>query len=273
MKHTNYYPLIILGFASCATPRAYIMSPMDITTHSYQTLPSTADSQKAATYASIALNAGGSNEKLRDNVLGMRAAISRSYRFGNFQAYYGGGLNLGNYRLSDEYYYSNRYYSNNNNDTVYHYPGANRFYGAYGFNGGINLVIPFGNGRGEWRALGVETSYQKEFGDYVRFRKQIPDSVVDILASYGQIFTLGGSTEIVGISRHGTEIGYKVAVGGVFYPRGSYLGPNSNVTPYYMSHTVHVTKRKVTGFFQFNFGTHAANCQFGVNYNLSKRKD
>jgi hypothetical protein len=273
MKYTNYCCLlIVLAFGSCATPRAYIMSPMDINTHSYQTLPSTADSQKAATYASIVLNAGGSNESLRDDVLGVRAALSRSYRFGHFQAYYGGGLNLGNYHLADEYYYSNRYYSGTN-DTAYHYARSNKFYGVYGFNGGINLVIPFGNGRGEWRAIGFETSYQKEFGDYVRFRKQLPDSLTDILAGYGQIFTLGGSTEIVGISRHGTEIGYKVSLGTVLYPHGSYLGANNDFSPYYMSHTLHVTKHKVTGFFQFNLGAHAVNCQLGVNYNLSKRKD
>jgi hypothetical protein len=247
------------------------MSPMDINTNPYQSIPTTADSQKAATYVSLAFNGGGSNQSLKDGVIGVRAALSRSYRFGHFQAYYGGGISLGNYGLEDAYHYSNSYYSPNN-DTTFHYKGANYFFGMYGLSGGINLVIPFANGRGEWRAVGFETSYHKEFGDYVHYRKQLPDSVTDILASYAQIFKFGVSTEMVGISRHGTEIGYKVALGTVQMPGGSYEGISSDFRPYYMSHSLHVTKQQVTGFIQFNIGAHAASFQFGVNYNLSKRK-
>ena len=152
MKPCNLcYLLILLSVSSCVTPRAYIMSPIDINTNPYQSIPTTADSQKSATYASLAFNGGGSNQTLKDAVIGVRTSLSRSYRFGHFQAYYGGGLSLGNYDLKDTYHYNNYYYSNSNNDTTFHYKGANYFFGVYGFSGGINLVIPFGNGRGEWR--------------------------------------------------------------------------------------------------------------------------
>ena len=206
------YPLMILSAGSCITPRAYIMSPMDINSNPYHTLPMTTDSQKSATYANVAFNGGGSNQNMRDAVLAVHADIHRGYQFGHFQAYYGGGFSLGNYSMSESYHFSNYYYSNYGmNDTTYHYTVSNKSFGIYGLCGGMNLVIPFGNGRGEWRVIGFETSFQKEFGNYLQFRKQLPDSVADILATYGQEFTLGGTTELVGISRHGTEIGYKVS--------------------------------------------------------------
>lgn len=273
MKNTRLcYLFLCLAVGSCITPRSYIMSPMDINSSPYQSLPSTVDSQKAATYASFAFNGGGSNQTLRDGVFGIRAGISRSYQFGSFQAYYGGGINLGNYSMADGYAYRDYRPLNGMNDTSYHYLSSNKFFGSYRVGGGMNLVIPFGNGRGEWRIIGFETSYQREFGDYVRYRKQLPDSVADLVASYNQIFTLGGTTELVGISRHGTEIGYKVAVGAVLFPAGTYRGEDKGFKPYYMSHALHLTKRKVTGFVQFNIGAHAASFQFGMNYNLSRKK-
>ncbi|MDP4129760.1 MAG: hypothetical protein Q8918_16290 [Bacteroidota bacterium] len=270
MKPTNLcYLLILLSFGSCISPRSYYMSPMDINSLPYHTLPNTTDSQRAATYASLSIHAGGSNQTVKDGVSGMRGDIHRAYRFGNFQAYYGGGISLGNYHLHESDHTAYNY--STMSDTTYHFPTSDKFFGSYGFGGGINLVIPFAGGRGEWRVIGFETSFQKEFGDYVKFRKQLRDSAYDILATYGQIFTVGGTTELVGISRHGTEIGYKVALGSVLFPKGSYLGPESDFHPYYMSHTLHVTKRKVTGFMQFNIGAHALSLQFGVNYNLSKK--
>lgn len=272
MKSTSYCLLLLLCSSSCITPRAYLMSPMDINSNSYHSLPTTADSNKSATYASVTLNMGGSNQECRDVVLGGRGDIHRGYQFGHFQAYYGGGLSLGNYSLSDSYHYSNYYYSNYGlNDTTYHFIASNKFFGSYGLYGGINLVIPFGNGRGEWRVIGFETSFNKEFGSYLQFRKSLPDSAADIVATYDHMFTLGGTSEIVGISRHGTEIGYKWALGSVLFPNGNYHGDETNSRPNYFSQTLHVTKQKVTGFMQLNIGTHAASVQFGVNYNLSKK--
>ena len=264
------YLLFLLSALSCSTPRAYFMSPMDINANTYHTMPMATDSQKAATYANLTFNTGGSNQHLQDVVLGGRMDIHRAYQFGHFQAYYGGGLALGNYHVQDVYHFSNDYY-NGANDTVYHYRAADRFYGIYGINGGINLVIPFANGKGEWRAIGLETSCQKEFGDYIQYRKGVPDTAYDILATYNHAFMLGGMTEIVGRTRHGTEFGYKIAVGTVLFPKGNYLGRESYTRPAYFYNTLHVTKKKVTGFLQVNIGVYSASFQFGVNYNLSKK--
>jgi hypothetical protein len=229
-----------------------------------------ADSQKSASYADLVFNTGGSNQELEDIVLGGRLDLHRAHQFGKFQAYYGAGLSLGNYQVADAYHFSNTY-SGTGNDTAYHFRKADKFYGICGLNGGINLVIPFGNGRGEWRAIGLETSFQKEFGDYLRYRKGIPDSVVDVLATYDRMFTLGGMTEIVGKTRHGTEFGFKMAWGGILFPRGNYRGDESHDRPFYFYNTLHITKKRVTGFLQVNIGDHAASFMFGVNYRISKK--
>ncbi len=271
MKTKTYcYLLLILSGSSCITPRSYFMSPMDINSNPYHTLPMALDSRKSATYANLALHAGGSNENLRDVVLGGRLSIHRGYQFGNMQAYYGGGLSVGNYHVQDTYLFRNYLYGGMN-DTTYHLLSSNKFFGTYGFNGGMNFVIPFGNGRGEWRVIGFESSFQKEFGDYLPYRKHLPDSAANVLESYDHVFTIGGTTEIVAKTSKGIEIGYKLSLGSVFAPSGYYLRDQSDPHPYYFSHTVHITQKKVTGFMQFNFGLHAASFQFGVNYNLSKR--
>jgi hypothetical protein len=244
------------------------MSPLDINSHPYPTMPMTDDTMRSATYAGFALNTGGANENQRDVVVGGSFHIHEAHRFGNFQAYYGAGLNLGNYHISQ------LAYDTRNIDTTigYHYPQSDRFYGGFGLNGGINLVIPFGNGRGEWRVFGVETSFQQEFGQFLHYRKSFPDSTADVLATYDHQFTLGGMTEFVGRTSHGTEIGYKVAGGAVLFPNGHYSGYDSYKRPYYFSNTLHVTKRRTTGFLQFNVGLYAASFQFGINYKLTRGK-
>jgi hypothetical protein len=156
------------------------------------------------------------------------------------------------------------------NDTL-HIPEANRSFGTYGLSGGMNLVIPFANGKGEWRAIGFESAYQKEFGNYLQYRKRLPDSLINTLATYGHMFSLGGTTEIIGITRHGTEFGYKIALGTILFSKGNYLGYETGSPPFYFSQSIHLTKKRVTGFMQLNVGVHAVSFQFGVNYNLSKR--
>jgi hypothetical protein len=247
-----------------------MMSPLDINTNPYHTLPMAADSAKSAVYASLSFNTGGSNQQLKDDVVGGRAELHRAHQFGNFQAFYGAGLSLGNYHVADVYHLRDAYY-NSLNDTVYHYENANKLYGSYGLYGGINIVIPFGNGRGEWRMIGLETSFQKEFGEYVQYRKNLPDSAYNVLAAYDRIFSIGGMTEIVGKTRNGTEVGYKLAIGSILFPGGDYRGDARYDHPFYVSNTLHVTKQKVTGFLQLNAGVHAASFQFGVNYNLGRR--
>jgi hypothetical protein len=228
-----------------------------------------ADSVKGATYVNGSFMAGNSNYRSRDNLFAFFGSIHRSNNFGPFQAYYGLGITLGSYSVGQYDVYTNSTpYPPYNRDTI-NIPQGNHFFGAYGFNGGMSYVISFGK-HFEWRVIGFETSIQKEFGNYLGFRRALKDSVINILATDDMTKTLGGFTELVWKRRSGTEFGYKMAFGGSFVSPDSYRGDSSISAPTYFSNTLHITKRRVTGFLQFNIGNHTGTFHTGVNVRLGR---
>jgi hypothetical protein len=250
-------------------PHSYYLSLLDLNSHYYHTIPMVADSKKSAVYISGAYTKGGSNYNLRDDLFGFHGNIHRSQDLGHFQTYYGLGLILGSYMVSpyDSYFSSPPDYRN---DTVFRIGASNHFWGSLGFNGGINLVVPFRSG--EWRIIGLETSLQYEFGDYLNFRKSLKDSAVDILATNHGTKTLGISTEFLRRSKKGVEFGYKLSFGASFVSGATYQGDSSRNTPVYFSNTFHLTRERVTGFVQFNIGTHCDSFQMGLNFRRGKNK-
>lgn len=269
-KFTLLYLLPVFCFVEgCIESRSYYLSPYDINANPYHNLPLKSDSFKAATYASAVFTGGSANDRWRDGVLAFQASLHRGHQFGNFQAYYGAGFSLGSYHVARydgyDYYYQRP-------DSLIHIPRTNQFFGSYGFNGGMNLVKSFANNRGEWRIIGFETSVQNEFGDYQRFRKGLPDSAINIIAKYSLTATLGVTTEFIRKTRHGTSIGYKIALGGSLISKKKYVGDESNMDPFYFSHTLHVTKGRWTGFGQLNFGLYTGSFQCGINYKLGGKK-
>jgi hypothetical protein len=268
MKNNIYLTLSILLFlfSSCVT-NSYFTSPTNGNSVPYHTIPLKADSTKGATYASGLFTAGGANSGWRDGLYSFQGRIYRGENFGSFQAYYGANISIGNYHVSNYTLYEHPY------DTGrFQIPTSNQYYGTYGFNGGINTVIPFPKGRGEWRAIGIETSVIKEFGNYYNFRKALVDSSADVIFRNNITGTLGISTDIIGRSRGGTEFGYKAAVGFMLNPISDYThvyNPGDVNPILYASHTLHLTKQNVTGFLQFNISTyHAGSIQFGFSYKL-----
>jgi hypothetical protein len=239
----------------------------------YHAIPLKSDSAKGATYISGVFTGGGANSDWRDAVYAFQGSIHRSNNFGNFQAYYGANLSLGCYHVKEysryDYYYPN--------DSLYNnVPASYNYFGMYGFNGGINTVIPFSNGGGEWRAIGIEASLQKEFGNYYNFRKNLPDSSADIIFRKNVTGTVGICTDIVTKSRRGIEFGYKAAFGFMLNPQSDYVHVyNANeLSPVtYFSQTLHLTRDNITGFIQLNFSNnYAGNMQFGINYMLGRNK-
>ena len=208
---------------------------------------------------------GGANYQYRDDLYAFHLGIHRSHNLGHFQAYYGVGLTLGSYEVQqyDGYFSSPPRYIR---DTVVRIPASKDFFGAYGFNGGLNYVIS--NERSEWRVLGLETSIQNEFGRYLNFRKSIRDSAIDILATDNWTRTLGIATDFVVKRRRGTEVGYKIAIGESFVSSDSYQGDSSHSKPFYFSNTFHLKKGNVISFIQLNFGNKTASFQMGVNVRL-----
>jgi hypothetical protein len=268
-KIPSWLLLVLVCFASsCAFQHSYFLSPLDINSHPYQNIPPHRDSTKSAFYAAMSFGEGISNYMSRDHLFLFNGNIHRGQNFGHFQAYYGAGLSLGNYHVSN---YSLGYVIGNpiRDTTINYNTASDQSFGAIGVNGGINYVIPLPRG-GEWRAIGIETSLQKEFGSYLNFRKSMVDSNFDILATYSLTKTIGLSTEFIWVRKSGTELGYKMALGGTIVNSNNYLGDNRGDVPMYFSHTFHMTKGNITGYCQINFGDHTDSFQFGVNYRLGR---
>jgi hypothetical protein len=254
------------------TQPAYYLSPLDINSSYYHTIPLKIDSVRSAIYTRFSFFAGGSNYQLNDVLSGFQGGIHRSHNFGVFQAYYGGGLTEGSYHASD--YYRILYPGNINNgyqnDTTFHIKPAHYSFFSYGLNGGFNYVIPFDRKNGEWR-FGFQGSVQHESGTYLSFRKSLVDSSIDLLATDNWIKQIGFASEWVR-RRRKTEVGYKIAFGWSFPGKHHYVGDSSSGRPVYFINTLHVTVGKITGFFQFNVGVQTATVQTGLSYRLLKSK-
>jgi hypothetical protein len=275
MKYPNLYlVLLLLLFMNSCVPRyAYFQSPFQSTTSSYKAIPMKADSLRSAVYASGLFTIGGANQHLRDGITAFSGSIHRSHHFGPIQGYYGVTGSLGKYKVDNFIPQSTngRFFNNNLNDSLLNNMAGNKFFGGWGFTGGVNAVVPF-RGRHEWRVFGVEAAWQKEFGDYLDFRKQLPDTAANLIDQRDQYFTLAFSTDIVWRVRRGS-IGLKSGYTTLTRSLTRYGQQNNSrrrFTPGFWSETIHFETRKVTGFWQFNLGSYTLNMQAGLNYRLGR---
>jgi hypothetical protein len=256
--------------------RAYFLSPANGSADPYHAIPLVSDSMKGATYGSLVLCTGFANQHARDGIYSLQARMHRSHNFGHVQGYYGASLILGNYSIAK---YSNYQYLRDffgfpyPSDSGYLIQGRNAFFGIGQANAGIDFVIPFSN-RSEWRVLGLEGSFQDEFGNYLHFRKQLPDTAANVILRLHEGGTFGICSDIISRpSRRNAEFGYKVAWGVVVGSTAAYSRfGNNNIFPLtYFSQTLHLTKGRFTSFIQVNIGSYATNLQTGVNYRIGPR--
>ena len=277
--------LIFLTLLNSCIPerRAYFLAPQNAAANSYHSIPMKSDSLRSTIYVNGVFRNGSSNDRQSDHVWSLEGSMHRSHNFDMFQAYYGANLTLGSYNISDYYRstyqygggYFGTYYPV---DTPYHIPASNKFFGAYGVFGGINLVFSHVHEKyhrhSEWRALGLETSLQNEFGDYNRFRKNLSDTGANINFRNSFSAYLGLYTEWVWTTRNKTEAGVKLTWGLCINPENNYYKYlESPITPLLnFSVSYHITKNHYTGFVQINLGTYADNIQFGLTYRLTKKK-
>jgi hypothetical protein len=262
--------IFLLLLQSCVGRQAFYMSPFNGLTGTYHTVPMLRDSVRSATYASAVFSSGSANDNGSDRVLAFRAGLSRSHSFGRFGAWYGASFIAGNYEVStfDSFF---------NNNTV-RYKIINQLAGRKAFtggslDGGLHFIVP--GKKGEWRVLGVEGSYAREYGDYLHFRQVLPDSAATIISRDPNFGTLGGYTEYVGRSGD-FQIGMKVAFGTVL---GRIYHPSSVADTYilddeisfnYTNLTFHLSSGKWTGFLQGNFAGKATHFVAGTNFRLGK---
>ncbi len=276
MKKNNllFLSAIPLLFSSCVT-YSYFQSTTNANSNPYHAIPLKSDSAKGASYVSGLFTVGRANDSWRDAVGTFHLNAHRSNNFGNFQSYYGATVALGDYSIAD-FNTRDRPYRYDDTSSYYHIKGMNKFFGYYGFNGGIDVVLPTKHG-GEWRIIGIETSVQKEFGNYYSFRKNLRDSSADVIFRNNVTGTFGFFTEIIGKTRRGKEFGYKMSYGFMLNSQSDYTHiyeADILHTPAYFSHTLHWTTDRTTFFAQFNIGTrYAGSMQFGVNYKISKKRN
>jgi hypothetical protein len=258
-----------ISLFSCSIGRqAFYVSPLNGLTNQYRTTPLKKDSIKSATYLNASISGGGDNEGGTDSKFSFTTGVSRSHNFRNFQARYGAGVALGNYQVKP-------YDSIGNNETVNYriinQNAGNYFFGAGMVEGAINFVRP--NKLGEWRVIGLESSFASEFGSYLNFRKDLPDSAATLIIRNPFFGTAGLFTEFVnrsGKSLYGLKFGYGIALGCEYrnlnIPDSYYL---TEVIRYrYVSLAFHLSKDRYTGFFQGVFAGKSNSAVFGINYRL-----
>jgi hypothetical protein len=252
---------VILLLDGCIE-QSYYQSPFAANSNPYHAIPLQSDSVTGATYVNTSVTLGSANNDWRDNIISFRAGIHRANTFGNFHLFYGANATVGSYNVSSSNTYIQPYTTN--------YGGGSKFFGGYGFNGGFNALVPMRNG-GEWRVIGLEGSAQNEFGDYLNFRKKLPDSAVEVNYKNPWSGTVGITTEIISRRRSGATFGYKLGIGVGVYSLRNYTN-NVTYTPTYVSNTLHFGRDNWLAFFQLNFGTYSGNFQFGVNYKIGGKK-
>ncbi|HVV03678.1 MAG TPA: hypothetical protein VHC96_05610 [Puia sp.] len=277
-------PLLLLIVSSLALPgcypppqQAYYVSPVNGYATQYHPLPQVTDSTHTAFYAEAGFFSGSANTHGKDYLNAFHGSFTIAHHTGNLQAWYGGDLSLGTYHMGywDTSVGSRTYPIQSTvpfqPDVLDNWSGAHSF-GAVGFHGGANVVVPM-NG-GEWRVIGVEGSVNHEFGQYLAIRQKIPDSAASIIARGAAYGTFGINSEIVGSTKNG-EFGFRMAVGTVI--GNPYTNPhvydysNGHSISYgYLCLSTHYTYQKYTFYGQLNFATKADGISFGLAYRLNK---
>ena len=237
----------------CVGRQAFYVSPYNGLNNPYHTIPVKKDSTTSAFYINGALAFGSANDYATDRVFAANATVSHSLNFGNFQAFYGLGFSAGSYKVD-------RFDEQGNNETVdpdvINANAGKKSFSGYGFDGGINYVMPFRNG--EWRIIGFETSLRKESGGYLNFRETLPSTAATLIISKDFYGTAGGFSEIIGYSKdmtYGFKFGFGSVLGREYHVRSirdSDITGNGRLSYHYVNVALHFSKQKWTGFAQLN---------------------
>jgi hypothetical protein len=284
-KQTDFPLLLLLPWGlfflpGCLTPfpqHAYYISPLNGNNVRYQPLPLLQDSSHTAIYTGVSFFTGSANEQGTDYFTGGRLSLSAAHHYGMFQFYYGIDGTLGSYSLGRwDSGYTNTLFPLRTAPPFYSellnsYSGP-RTFGSAGFQAGIDAAVPVPGG--EWRFLGLESSLHREFGDYLSFRKELPDSLASLNIRNPFFGTFGITSEMIGRTRHG-EFGFRAAYGWMlgksYRDPGVYDDVGAHYLHYrYFTFSLHYTYERYTGFMLLNAATKASSFQLGLQYRLSR---
>jgi hypothetical protein len=267
--HRNLLLLIILCIfllSSCFRS-AYYFSPQNANSNGYKEIPLQSDSLKAASYFGANARFGAANFAWRDGVYAFTASFHRSHNWKGLQAFYGANFSAGGYYVHAYHAAVSEGYI----DTTYiNKHAGSKFFGSAGLQGGINYVVPIDSKGSEWRVIGIEAALQKEMGDYLDFRKQLPDSAARIITRTNLFANIGITTEVLKRKRR-YSLGMRFAAG-IALPNYKDSQTGNNFIPFYFSPAFHFTRKRLTSFFQLNI-THAyaSSLQFGAQYRLGRK--
>jgi hypothetical protein len=257
--------------------QAYFTSPLNGYANDYHPLPLLKDSAHTALYVSGNFLTGVANVRARDEVNAFRGAFTVAHHGAFFQAYYGGGLTLGSYNMKkwDSGYTSTPYWQApppEYDANILNSHAGPKFFGAASFHAGFNLVIAGGDV--EWRAIGLETTLNHEFGSYLSVRKGLPDTAATLIARRPFYGTFGVSSELIISGAHG-ELGARIAGGPVFGdpysdPKIYDNASRSDLRYWYLTMTSHYTQGRYTGYTQLNLAAKAVSFSLGLHYRLTR---
>jgi hypothetical protein len=274
MRNIILYLLVLTSLASC-TRYAYYQSPLLTHTNTYRALPLLKDSIQSATYANIAYSIGGANHEYRDGFYAFMGDLHQSHSFGRFHVFYGATASLGRYTVDSITQTDNErssFFNRSLNDSLINLYGGHKTFRSWGFIGGATYVVPYDHG--EWRALGVEFSWNNELGDYLDFRRKLPDTAANLIDRKQKYLTLTFSTEALRELDDHSILAYKAALG---FKLHNVPGYNKMREPYsynsaYLSQTISFTHHWFTGFGTATIGSSVVSFQLGSSFRLGKWK-
>jgi hypothetical protein len=273
--------LLLSGCITARHQQAFYVSPFNGNSGDYHSLPLRTDTARTAFYARVAGFGGWANDLQTDQFSGGDISLYAAQHQGMWQWYYGLDATFGSYVLGN---WHARYAPNIlpvNYDIPFPPPATAkelnalsgpRSFGGAGFSGGFNGVIRMG--QGEWRFLGVETALHQEFGDYLHFRRQLPDSLATYIVRGSFLATVGLTTEWIFRTRQG-DLGLRLAGGGylgsAYHPAGVYDSVSQQYLHYgYLNFAFHYTFGQYTGYAMGETGTKSGSLRLGLIYRLNR---
>ena len=259
--------LAVLLLTGCVRQN-YYLSPFQSNSNTYHVMPLKSDNVSSASYLHGGIALGDAND-YRDDIFAFTSEFYRAHSFGSFEAFYGANFSLGYYNVRDYSFTPAAVIRDSFIVKTINDMSGKKLFGGYGVKGGIALVVPYTKRGGEWRVLGVEINMQNEFGQYLNFRRHLPDSIAQANTNASFFPTICFTTEAVARSRH-YALSYKMGIGGSFRNENLNYHPNPErfglptKAPGFFSHTINYTRDKGWSiYYQGTFASHAAFFQMG----------
>jgi hypothetical protein len=202
--------LFVFSLSSCSD---HIYGPaLHHSDIAYLPKPMSSDTVKSATYLSGALVVDNS-PNLGDVLTSGQFNLSRANTYNHFNLAYGAFGVLGSYQNSilttnDPYYFKDK------------------FFGAVG--GRLSGNYFASHGHTDFRIIGFEAAYSHEFGDYIRFRREVTNKPTFYTDNRTDLVTLGLTSEVIFHSRNPhNQFGFRIFSGGTFGKNNIYTNSSN----------------------------------------------